>query len=88
MPIRLRLTLMVAAVTIALVAIAWTLGPRALRGSLVDAIDEDLAAVGIPVSYTNVFWGGRSEIKPSEILPSEYEAWCTRMGVDPAAMRP
>src|SRR4029079_3849597 len=31
------------------------------------AIDEHLAAVGILVSYTNVFWGGRSEIKPSEI---------------------
>jgi hypothetical protein len=45
------------------------------------AIDAHLAAVGIPVSYTNVFWGGRSEIKPSEILPSEYRAWCERMGV-------
>ncbi|MDP9359998.1 MAG: Lrp/AsnC family transcriptional regulator, partial [Acidobacteriota bacterium] len=33
------------------------------------AIDEHLAAIGIPVSYTNVFWGGRSEIKPSEISP-------------------
>ena len=33
------------------------------------AIDEHLEAVGIPVSYTNVFWGGRSEIKPSEISP-------------------
>ena len=26
-------------------------------------------AIGIPVLYTNVFWGGRSEIKPSEISP-------------------
>ncbi len=34
------------------------------------AIDRHLAAVGIPVSYTNVFWGGRSEIKPSEISPA------------------
>ena len=33
------------------------------------AIDAHLADVGIPVSYTNVFWGGRSEIKPSEISP-------------------
>ena len=33
------------------------------------AIDRHLEAVGIPVSYTNVFWGGRSEIKPSEISP-------------------
>ena len=39
------------------------------------AIDRHLAAVGIPVSYTNVFWGGRSEIKPSEISPHVYAAW-------------
>jgi len=39
------------------------------------AIDEHLAACGIPVSYTNVFWGGRSEIKPSEISPVVYREW-------------
>ncbi len=39
------------------------------------AIDKHLAAVGIPVSYTNVFWGGRSEIKPSEISPKIYAEW-------------
>jgi len=39
------------------------------------AIDEHLSAVGIAVGYTNVFWGGRSEIKPSEISPFEYERW-------------
>lgn len=39
------------------------------------AIDDHLRAVGIPVSYTNVFWGGRSEIKPSEISPFAYRAW-------------
>jgi hypothetical protein len=39
------------------------------------AIDAHLAAVGIPAPYTNVFWGGRSEIKPSEISPLEYETW-------------
>jgi hypothetical protein len=39
------------------------------------AIDRHLEAVGIPVSYTNVFWGGRSEIKPSEISPKVYAAW-------------
>ena len=39
------------------------------------AIDDHLRAVGIPVSYTNVFWGGRSEIKPSEISPFAYEDW-------------
>lgn len=39
------------------------------------AIDRHLEAVGVPVSYTNVFWGGRSEIKPSEISPDAYRAW-------------
>jgi DNA-binding Lrp family transcriptional regulator len=39
------------------------------------AIDKHLAAVGIPVSYTNVFWGGRSEITPSEISPKVYAEW-------------
>lgn len=51
------------------------------------AIDRHLASVGIPVGYTNVFWGGRSEIKPSEILPSAYVEWCRRIGVDPETMR-
>ncbi|MDP0491984.1 MAG: Lrp/AsnC family transcriptional regulator [Verrucomicrobiota bacterium JB023] len=37
------------------------------------AIDRHLESCGIPVSYTNVFWGGRSEIKPSEISPKIYE---------------
>ncbi len=39
------------------------------------AIDEHLRASHIPVSYTNVFWGGRSEIKPSEISPRVYREW-------------
>jgi DNA-binding Lrp family transcriptional regulator len=39
------------------------------------AIDRHLAAVGMPVAYTNVFWGGRSEIKPSEISPQIYREW-------------
>jgi hypothetical protein len=51
------------------------------------AIDRHIAEQGTPVLYTNVFWGGRSEIKPSEILPSAYVAWCERVGLDPAAMR-
>jgi hypothetical protein len=50
------------------------------------AIDRHLAEAGIPVTYTNVFWGGRSEIKPSEILPAEYAAWCRSQGLDPARM--
>jgi len=43
------------------------------------AIDAHLAACGIPVSYTSVFWGSRSEIKPSEISPALYRDWFTRM---------
>jgi len=39
------------------------------------AIDAHLESIGMPVSYTNVFWGGRSEIKPSEISPAAYERW-------------
>jgi hypothetical protein len=45
------------------------------------AIDKHLDEAGIPISYTNVFWGGRSEIKPSEISPVEYEAWANRVGL-------
>jgi hypothetical protein len=48
------------------------------------AIDEHLAACGIPVSYTNVFWGGRSEIKPSEISPQVYREWLRDMQAQPA----
>ena len=42
------------------------------------AIDQHLHYRGIPVSYTNVFWGGRSEIKPSEISPHIYRDWVAR----------
>ena len=52
-----------------------------------DAIDRHLAEAGIPVSYTNVFWGGRSEITPSEIMPQAYEAWCRQRGIDPQGLR-
>ena len=51
------------------------------------AIDEHLESEGIPLLYTNVFWGGRSEIKPSEISPFAYEEFCRKNGIDPAAMR-
>lgn len=44
------------------------------------AIDKHLELVGIPVSYTNVFWGGRSEIKPSEISPVIYKQWHEEYG--------
>jgi len=51
------------------------------------AIDAHLAGAGIGISYTNVFWGGRSEIKPSEIAPQAYRDWCGSMSLDPQAMR-
>jgi DNA-binding Lrp family transcriptional regulator len=41
-------------------------------------IDRHLQSREIPVSYTNVFWGGRSEIKPSEISPHIYRDWLAR----------
>lgn len=44
------------------------------------AIDRHLDSCGISVSYTNVFWGGRSEIKPSEISPTAHRDWMERMG--------
>ena len=51
------------------------------------AIDEHLRGVNIPVSYTNVFWGGRSEIKPSESSPFAYEEWCKGAGMEVERMR-
>ena len=51
------------------------------------AIDVHLDQCGIEVGYTNVFWGGRSEIKPSEISPFAYRDWCRSRGVDPKQMR-
>ncbi len=44
------------------------------------AIDQHLRTIEIPISYTNVFWGGRSEIKPSEISPHVYHAWLSEQG--------
>ncbi|HEX3868469.1 MAG TPA: hypothetical protein VHV78_17015 [Gemmatimonadaceae bacterium] len=44
------------------------------------AIDAHLVSIGMPVSYTNVFWGGRSEIKPSEISPAAYRKWLAANG--------
>jgi hypothetical protein len=52
-----------------------------------DAIDAHLESIGIPVLYTNVFWGGRSEIKPSEISPFAYRKWCQENGINPDEMR-
>ncbi|HIL25044.1 MAG TPA: Lrp/AsnC family transcriptional regulator [Verrucomicrobia bacterium] len=50
------------------------------------AIDQHLAEAGIEISYTNVFWGGRSEIKPSEISPLAYEKWCAQHGIEMESM--
>ncbi len=44
------------------------------------AMDRHLEEAGIPLLYTNVFWGGRSEIKPSEISPVAYREWLATMG--------
>lgn len=51
------------------------------------AIDQHLREAGIEIAYTNVFWGGRSEIKPSEISPFAYREWCRSVGLDPDALR-
>ena len=42
------------------------------------AIDAHLKEMGIPVLHTAVFWGERSEIKPSEISPEIYNVWNSR----------
>ena len=49
------------------------------------AIDTHLEDAGIHVDYTNVFWGGRSEIKPSEVSPLVYRSWLSERGLDQAA---
>ncbi|MGB8265524.1 MAG: hypothetical protein WCE44_04320 [Candidatus Velthaea sp.] len=51
------------------------------------AIDTHLREAGIDFGYTNVFWGGRSEIKPSEISPIAFAAWYRARGIDPETMR-
>ena len=51
------------------------------------AIDAHLREAGIDFGYTNVFWGGRSEIKPSEIAPAAYRDFCAKHGIDPQSMR-
>jgi DNA-binding Lrp family transcriptional regulator len=45
------------------------------------SIDRHLEHCQIPVTYTNVFWGGRSEIKPSEVSPFAYRKWSAEMNV-------
>jgi len=50
------------------------------------AIDAHLESVGIPVDYTNVFWGGRSEIKPSEIDPGIYREFHEKWADSPQVL--
>jgi DNA-binding Lrp family transcriptional regulator len=45
------------------------------------AIDKFLVDSGIGLNYTNVYWGGRAEIKPSEIAPQAYRAWAEKRGL-------
>ncbi|MBV8586133.1 MAG: Lrp/AsnC family transcriptional regulator [Verrucomicrobia bacterium] len=47
------------------------------------SIDRHLEDCRIPVTYTNVFWGGRSEIKPSEVSPFAYRKWSEQMDTSP-----
>jgi DNA-binding Lrp family transcriptional regulator len=45
------------------------------------AIDRFLVDSGIGLDYTNVYWGGRAEIKPSEIAPAAYRKWASERGL-------
>src|SRR2546423_5781351 len=51
------------------------------------AIDRQLDSSGIPISYYNVFWGGPSQIKPSEISPEAYPAFINQLE-KPASLKP
>jgi DNA-binding Lrp family transcriptional regulator len=45
------------------------------------AIDAHLRSIGIECTFTNTYWGGRAEIKPSEISPTVYRQWSRLVGV-------
>lgn len=45
------------------------------------AIDTYLESIGINFTHTNVYWGGRAEIKPSEISPAAYRDWARSTGL-------
>jgi DNA-binding Lrp family transcriptional regulator len=45
------------------------------------AIDRFLVESGIGLDYTNVYWGGRAEIKPSEVSPRVYRRWASERGL-------
>jgi DNA-binding Lrp family transcriptional regulator len=45
------------------------------------AIDKHLVDSGIGLNYTNVYWGSRAEIKPSEVAPAAYREWASGHGL-------
>jgi len=45
------------------------------------AIDQHLIDSGIGLTYTNVYWGGRAEIRPSEVSPHVYREWAGERGL-------
>lgn len=45
------------------------------------AIDQHLFNSGIGFTWTNTYWGGRAEIKPSEISPTAYRQWARNAGL-------
>lgn len=45
------------------------------------AIDKFLIESGIGLDYTNVYWGGRAEINPSEVSPAVYRQWASEHGI-------
>jgi DNA-binding Lrp family transcriptional regulator len=45
------------------------------------AIDQHLDRLGIGIAFTTVYWGGRAEIRPSEISPYVYRHWATQVGI-------
>jgi hypothetical protein len=51
------------------------------------AIDEHIRDCGFAVSHSAVLWSVRAEIKPSEIDPVVYEAWCSEVGRDARTMK-
>src|SRR5438093_2364652 len=51
------------------------------------AIDEHLTHVGIPDTYTNVFWGGGSEMQPPDMSTVGYQDWGSKVGRDHCPVR-
>lgn len=45
------------------------------------AIDAHLFRSGFDCTYTSTYWGGRAEIKPSEVSPTVYREWARKAGL-------